>query len=158
MQQTERARRVILDSREEAICLRKPCLETEHILRGLLKERSGVAAESLAAHRINVPNLIKELRGLGGDSEEVMFKGSLPFSLLSKRVLEYTLEEAKLLDQKYVNTEHLLLGLMRERRGKAFAVLSKLGFDYASVKEGLRMQRKGNQRSASKTPTLDESG
>ncbi|MDR0453186.1 MAG: ATP-dependent Clp protease ATP-binding subunit [Deferribacteraceae bacterium] len=157
---TDRARRVILYSKEEAERLLQPYIETEHILLGLLKERSGVAAEIFAAHRINVPNLIKDLRGMnievGGD---MVFKSSLPFSISARRVLEYTLEEAKLFDQKCVNTEHILLGLMRERTGKAYSVLSKLGFDYASVKEEVRIYMKNAQRgSASVTPTLDEFG
>lgn len=157
-QLTERARRVILYSREEAERLMQPYIETEHILLGLLKERSGVAAEIFAAHRINVPNLIKELRGLSSESGEMVFKGSVPFSLLAKRVLEYTIEEAKLFDQKFVNTEHILLGLMRERRGKAYTILTKLNFDYASVKEEIRLHVKGTQRGSSNTPTLDEFG
>ncbi|MDR2870431.1 MAG: hypothetical protein LBV04_08280, partial [Deferribacteraceae bacterium] len=74
-QLTERARRVILYSREEAERLMQPYIEPEHILLGLLKERSGIAAEIFASHRINVPNLIKDLRGMGGESDEVMFKG-----------------------------------------------------------------------------------
>ncbi len=156
-QLTERARRVILFSREEAERLLQPYIETEHILLGLLKERSGMAAEIFAAHRINVPNLIKELRGISGEGE-IIFKGSLPFGLLARRVLEYTLEEAKFFDQKFVNTEHILLGLMRERRGKAFAILTKLGFDYASLKDEIRNHQKAGQRTSSSTPTLDEFG
>lgn len=156
-QLTERARRVILYSREEAERMMQPYIETEHILLGLLKERSGVAAEIFGAHRINIPNLANELRGLS-EEENVVFKGSLPFSLLSKRVLEYTMEEAKLFDQKYVNTEHILLGLMRERRGKAYSMLTRLGFEYASLKEEVRLQLKGSAKTATTTPTLDEFG
>ena len=156
-QLTERARRVILYSREEAERMMQPYIETEHLLLGLLKERSGVAAEIFTTHRVNIPNLIKEVRGLSAEGE-IMFKGSLPFSLLTKRVLEYTMEEAKLFDQKYVNTEHILLGLMRERRGKAFSILAKLGFDYSSIKEEIRLQLKGTSHGVSSTPTLDEFG
>lgn len=156
-QLTERARRVILYSREEAERMMQPYIETEHILLGLLKEKSGVAAEVFGAHRINIPNLINELRGLS-EEENIVFTGSLPFSLLSKRVLEYTMEEAKLFDQKYVNTEHILLGLMRERRGKAYSLLTRLGFEYSSLKEEIRLQLKGSNKTATATPTLDEFG
>ncbi|MDR2884609.1 MAG: ATP-dependent Clp protease ATP-binding subunit [Deferribacteraceae bacterium] len=162
-QLTERARRVILFSREEAERLMQGYIETEHILLGLLRERSGIAAEIFASHRIHLGNLVKELRGVSSaDSGDILFKGNIPFGLLTKRALEYALEEARLFDQKYVNTEHLLLGLMRERRGKAFPILAKLGFDYAALKEEIRLHMKGGNTtkssSTSATPTLDEFG
>jgi ATP-dependent Clp protease ATP-binding subunit ClpC len=156
---TERARRVLLYSREEAERTSQPWVETEHILHGVLREKSGIAYEIFTSHRINTTNLLKELRGLSPLNEVMYSKNSnINFSTVSRKVLEYTLEEAKSFGHNFINTEHILLGLMRERRGKAFSILTKLGFDYAELREEVSFCQRNGRHMVGTTPVLDEFG
>jgi ATP-dependent Clp protease ATP-binding subunit ClpC len=155
---TERARRVLVNAREEAERSLQPYIETEHILYGLLREKTGIAGEIFASRRVNTGALIKELRGMNAGGEIYSKNNIIQFSLISRKVLEFTLEEAKSFDQNFVNTEHILLGLLRERRGKAFSVLTKLGFDYNDIRDEIYFFLKSGRHNVSGTPTLDEFG
>jgi ATP-dependent Clp protease ATP-binding subunit ClpA len=53
--------------------------------------------------------------------------GHIPFSPRSKKVLELSLREALALKHRYIGTEHILLGLIREGEGLAMLVLTRLG-------------------------------
>jgi ATP-dependent Clp protease ATP-binding subunit ClpC len=156
---TERARRVLLYSREEAERTSQPWIETEHILHGLLREKSGIAYDIFSSRRINTSNLLKELRGLSALNEVMYSKNSnITFSTVGRKVLEYTLEEAKSFGHSFINTEHILLGLMRERRGKAFSILTKLGFDYADLRDEIGFLQRNGRHVVGATPVLDEFG
>src|SRR5439155_10131415 len=81
----------------------------------------------------------------------------------AKRVIDLAYEEARQLNNNYIGTEHLLLGLIREGDGLAARVLVKLGADLERTRrEVYAMQEGENQpshnRSRSRTPTLDEFG
>src|SRR5437773_4964518 len=100
--------------------------------------------------------------------------GKLPQTPRAKKVIEYSIEEARNLNHNYVGTEHLLLGLLREQEGVAAQVLMNLGLKLEDVREevlnllghnmdsgesgggggGERSQSKGK----SKTPALDSFG
>ncbi|PLX69187.1 MAG: ATP-dependent Clp protease ATP-binding protein ClpC [Denitrovibrio sp.] len=157
---TDRARRVILFAREASERLMQTSIDTEHILLGLLRERSGLAAEIFSRRGIDVTLLMNDVKGVSEKGQNLMIKGSLPFSQNGKNVLDYSVEEAKALNNKYVNTEHLLLGLLKEKKGKASMLLSKLGFDLATLREEIqnisRNYTKNKEQAA--TPTLDEFG
>ncbi|MDR2104874.1 MAG: ATP-dependent Clp protease ATP-binding subunit [Deferribacteraceae bacterium] len=156
---TDKARRVLTYSREEAERTGQPWVETEHILYGLLREKTGIAYEIFASRRTNISGLLKDIRSLSTVNDIPYSKSvDTPFSLVSRKVLEYTIEEARSLGQNSVSTEHILLGLMRERRGKAFAILTKLGFDYTDLREEITVLHRSGRYSAGATPMLDEFG
>ncbi|WP_022850744.1 ATP-dependent Clp protease ATP-binding subunit [Limisalsivibrio acetivorans] len=156
---TDRARRVILYSRESAEKMLQTSIDTEHILMGLLKERTGLAADIFTKKGVDINLLMNEIKNLSAQGRNLMIKGSLPFSPMGKNVLEYAVEEAKILENKYINTEHILLGLMKERRGKAFTLLNKLGFELVSLREEIKSMSKTQSKAASvATPTIDEFG
>ncbi|MGA1846054.1 ATP-dependent Clp protease ATP-binding subunit [Deferribacter abyssi] len=156
---SERARRVILFSREEAEKLMNSFIDTEHLLIGLLKDKNGVPCEIFSRRGFNTTTLIKEIENLSGEGKNLMIKGSIPFSPLARKVLEYAVEEANLLNHKYINPEHILLGLMKEKRGKAFSILKKLGFDLITLRDEVRILTKNyNKQSSVATPTIDEFG
>src|SRR5204863_399740 len=58
----------------------------------------------------------------------------LPFTPRAKKVLEFAIDESRALDHNYVGTEHLLLGLIREREGLAAQVLINLGLELSAVR------------------------
>lgn len=156
---TDKARRVILYAREAAEKLLQPAIETEHILLGLLREKTGNAADLLKKHGIDTNILLNEVRSNIEQGRNLMIKGSLPFSALGKNVLEFAIEEAKHLDQKYINTEHILLGLIKEKRGRAYGFLNRYGLELDNLRADVKGITIGKPSASSvATPTLDEFG
>ena len=131
---TDGARRAVVLSQEEARVLNHNYIGTEHILLGLIHEHEGVAAkalESLGTSLESVRGQVEEIIGQGGEEPG----GHIPFTPRAKKVLESSLREALQLGHKYIGTEHILLGLLREGEGVAAQVLVKLGADLARVRE-----------------------
>lgn len=132
---TDRARKVMSFARDEAVALQTDHVGTEHILLGLLKEGGGIAIsviESLGVDSEAVREKIKQLTG-SSESDSVTI-GSLPLTPSAKRVLEYAIQEARALNNPYVGTEHLLLGLLKEEEGVAAQALSGLGLTLDQVR------------------------
>ena len=131
---TDRARRVIVLAQEEARMLNHNYIGTEHILLGLIHEGEGVAAKALESMGIN-------LDGVRGEVEEIIGRGTqphtghIPFTPRAKKVLELALREGLQMGHKYIGTEFLLLGLIREGEGVAAQVLIKLGADLPRVRQ-----------------------
>ena len=156
---TDSARRVVLYSREEAERMMHPYIDTEHILLGILKEKSGLTYDLFSRKRINVAILIKDIRNISDSGKNLMIKGSLPFSPLAKKSIEYAVEEANELEHKYINPEHLLLGLLKEKRGKASAILAKWGIDFVTLRDEVKGYFvKSNRVTPVSTPVIEEFG
>jgi len=135
---TDRARKVMALAREQAVGLGHDYIGTEHILLGLVKEGSGVAANVLEALDVNLEKVQMEVEKLVKPAPDLILIGqNLPFTPRAKKVLEFSLEEARALDHNYIGTEHLLLGLLREREGLAVQALTSLGLDLETVRAGV---------------------
>ncbi len=131
---TDRARRVVVLAQEEARALNHNYIGTEHILLGLIHEGEGVAAKALESMGISLEAVrteVEDIIGTGGHPPS----GYIPFTPRAKKVLELALREALQLGHKYIGTEHILLGLIREGEGVAAQVLVKLGADLSSVRQ-----------------------
>ncbi|NUN51561.1 MAG: hypothetical protein HUU06_02075 [Planctomycetaceae bacterium] len=132
---TERARKVMTLARQEAQKLRNDYIGTEHILLGLVKEGSGVAAQVLKNLDVDLGKVRAEVERLAEEGEHPSSGSQLPFTPRAKRVLELALVEAQGLGHNYIGTEHLLLGLIREKDGPAAHVLGILGVRTEAVRE-----------------------
>ena len=125
--------KVIMLAQEEARRLGHNFVGTEQIILGLIGERTGVAAKVLKSLGVNLKDSRIEV-------EKIIGRGSgfvaveIPFTPRAKRVLEFSLEEALQLGHDYIDTEHLLLGLIREGEGVAARVLENLGIDLTKVR------------------------
>jgi ATP-dependent Clp protease ATP-binding subunit ClpC len=162
---TDRARKVMAFARQEAERFNHDYIGTEHILLGLFKEGSGVAANVLENLNIDLEKVRLEVEKQVPHGPNMAQIGQLPFNPAAKRVLELAMEEAKNLDHNYVGTEHLLLGLLREHDGVAANVLMTLGLRLedvrAEVMEFLGAEAPQNpeaEQPESKTPALDSFG
>ena len=114
---TERGRKVIVYAREEAERLQNDYLGTEHVLLGTLREEDGIPVAVLRKMGIDVDQIRMEVeRNLPSSGNTLTF-GDIPFTPRAKKVLEYAVEEARLLGHNYIGSEHLLLGLIREEEG-----------------------------------------
>ena len=122
-----------------------------------------------------------EVEKLVQSGPDMVTMGKLPQTPRAKKVIEYSMEEARNLNHNYVGTEHILLGLLREQEGVAAQVLMNLGLKLEEVREevlnllghgiegaegsGERGGRGGvgeeggeGRKSRSKTPALDSFG
>src|SRR5215472_8554895 len=131
---TDRARRVVVLSQEWARKLDHDHVGTEHELLGLISEEQGVAAQALTSLGVTLELARHQVEQIA-DPGQGAPSGHIPFTPRAKKVLEYTLRAALELGHNYVGTEHILLGLIREREGPAFDVLINLGTDLGDVRE-----------------------
>jgi ATP-dependent Clp protease ATP-binding subunit ClpC len=130
---TDRARRVVVLAQDEARALNHGYIDTEHLLLGLVAEGEGMgvrALEALGITRDAVRRQVEQAAGRG----DAPPPGHLPFRPRAKKVLELSLRESLQLGHDYIGTEHLLLGLMREREGVAAQALAALGADENRVR------------------------
>src|SRR6266496_1072630 len=178
---TDRARKVMQLANQEAQRFNHEYIGTEHILLGLVKEGSGVAANVLKNLDVDLRKIRLEVEKLVQSGPDMVTMGRLPHTPRAKKVIEYSIEEARNLNHNYVGTEHLLLGLLREQEGVAAQVLMNLGLKLEDVREevlnllGHNMDSgesggggagsggsSGSERAASKgkskTPALDSFG
>jgi ATP-dependent Clp protease ATP-binding subunit ClpC len=134
---TDRARKVMQVANLEASSFNHEYVGTEHMLLGLIKEGSGVAANVLKNLDIDLLKVRLEIEKIvqtGPGGEQVVL-GKLPMTPRAKKVIEYSVEEARNLNHNYVGTEHLLLGLLREQEAVAAQVLMNLGLNLDRVRE-----------------------
>tara|TARA_B100000959_G_scaffold287499_1_gene372943 strand:- start:64105 stop:66543 length:2439 start_codon:yes stop_codon:yes gene_type:complete len=161
---TERARKVIVLAREEAEKNQHEYLGTEHLLLGVLNDSGGVAIAVLQKLDVDLKNVKAEVERLMPISSNTLIVGDIPFTARAKKVLEYSVEEARSMGHSYIGTEHLLLGLVREKDGLAAKVLNSFGVSYVDVREQsinlLREPTSGttHEKQQAKTPALDEFG
>jgi len=158
---TERARKVIILAREEAIRLGHNFVGTEHLLLGLIREGDGLAVAILKKLNVSVSALKAEIEKVVAVGTEFSPAGEIPFTPQAKKVLEYAISEARSLSHNYIGTEHLLLGLIREGEGIASLVLRDFGVSVAAAKaqaQELLGEQSAKQTSTTRTPALDEFG
>jgi ATP-dependent Clp protease ATP-binding subunit ClpC len=108
---------------------------TEHVLLGLIKEGSGVAANVLKNLDIDLRKIRLEVEKIVQSGPDMVTMGKLPQTPRAKKVIEYSMEEARNLNHNYVGTEHILLGLLREQEGVAAQVLMNLGLKLEDVRK-----------------------
>ncbi len=134
---TDRARKVMQLANWFAHYFRYEYITTEHILLGLLQEDSGVAANVLRNLEIDVGKLYLEIElaieKIVQDYPYRFRHDKLPLTPCVKQVIANAIEEAELLDCNYVGTEHLLLGLLRQKESVAGQVLANFGLTFQEV-------------------------
>ncbi|MGB2821277.1 MAG: ATP-dependent Clp protease ATP-binding subunit [Phycisphaerae bacterium] len=172
---TERARKVMALANQEAQRFNHEYIGTEHILLGLVKEGSGVGANVLKNLGVDLHKVRMGVEKLVKPGPDMVTMGKLPQTPRAKKVIEYSIEEARNLSHNYVGTEHILLGLLREHEGVAAQVLMNLDLKLEQVREEVlnllgagvdaeEMAPSGEpdehpqRRGKSKTPALDNFG
>jgi len=158
---TERARKVIILAREEAIRLGHNFVGTEHLLLGLIREGDGLAVAILKKLNVNISAVKAEIEKIISAGSEFSPAGEIPFTPQAKKVLEYAISEARSLGHNYIGTEHLLLGLIREGEGTASLVLRDFGVSVAAAKaqaQELLGEQASKSSTSTRTPALDEFG
>ena len=121
---TQRAKKAVEIANEVALELGHNYIGTEHLLYGLAKEGSGVAAKVLENQNIKPEDIIDKIIELIGQGQPL--EGTLGFTPRTKRVIENAFIEARKLGYDYIGTEHLLIGILREGDSVAARILLEL--------------------------------
>lgn len=130
---TERGQRVITFSHDEANRLNSKNVDTHHLLLSLLKEREGVAYRILSDAQITVDEVeskIQEFESTENESNVTNLEETSRF----KKIIDLASDEARKLGHNFISTEHLLLGLIREKDGLAYVILNEKGLVITKVR------------------------
>ena len=171
---TERGKRVIQLAQQEAISMGHNMVEPEHLLLGVLSEGGGVACQALSELGVDPDNLAAHIRDLIGKSQDIISKPvDLPLSPRMKRALDLSMIEARKMGVNYVDSEHILLGILADDTGLIVQQFRSMGITpQAVLKQVNEILANGTGRSVSnrnskddskrkakmKTPTLDHLG
>ena len=159
---TDRGRKIIILAREEAERHQNDYLGTEHLVLAVLREGDGVALAVVKKMGLSPEQVRLEIeRNLPSGGSTMTF-GEIPFTPRVKKVIEFSIEEAKLLGHNYIGSEHLLLGLLREEEGMGGKILRSLGANLLTARQlTINLLKKSIPREKDKksnTPALDEFG
>ena len=159
---TDKGRKIIILAREEAERHQNDYLGTEHLVLAVLRESDGIALMIIKKMGLSSEQIRLEIeRNLPGGGTTMTF-GEIPFSPRVKKVIEYAVEEARLLGHNHIGSEHLLLGLLREEEGIGGKILRSLGANLLTARQltvtFLRKSAPRERDRKSNTPALDEFG
>jgi ATP-dependent Clp protease ATP-binding subunit ClpA len=133
---TRRAQTVVATARDASRRLNHHYVGTEHLLLGLIADPEDISARALALHGVDetaVHTLVVEIVGEGVESPTAPVR--IPFTPRARGVFEFSLRESLKLGRNYVDTDAILLALIRVGEGIATQVLTRLSVDL----EGLRV-------------------
>ncbi|NLO92861.1 MAG: ATP-dependent Clp protease ATP-binding subunit [Clostridiaceae bacterium] len=163
---TKKAEMALILAKDCAVGFKHPYIGTEHILWGLAKEGTGIAARVLASNGVteeSIKQKITDLIGLG--KEEPV---NLSYTPRTKRIMELAYGEARRMGQNFIGTEHLLMAIMREGESVAVRILIDLGQDNRRLYESIISMLSEDTPAAAaqgkpqavdaETPTLDQYG
>ncbi len=161
---TELARKAIEHARDEAARMRHDYIGTEHLLLGLIRLAEGRAIDVISSLGLDLNDLKAAVEEVVQPSGGTMTMGQLPLTARAKKTLEVSGQEARALKSKDIDTEHILLALLKDEDGVASQVMSMFEIDYKEVYEEIKNIDSGKpssfkrKRRKSKTPALDHFG
>ncbi|MGE4633306.1 MAG: ATP-dependent Clp protease ATP-binding subunit [Planctomycetota bacterium] len=166
---TEKAEKVLQLAQSDAKRLGHGYIGTEHILWALLHQPDSVAVQAILRCDRTVDELLTSLRESLGRIPNCSGPqdNDTPYTPHAKRSLELAREEAVLLDQYYIGTEHLLIGLSKEEEGEASRILAERDLGKDRLQNVIQRMLGGDvdqshgstvKRTGIATPTLDSNG
>ena len=130
---TDKAQNALAQASRCARSLKQGYIGTEHILVGLLKEDTGVAAKVLADNGVETGQVMDMIRDLIAFENGVAVKDREGYSPRAARILEEAHHQAARFGQKQTGTEHLLLALIKEGENVAVRLLNTLGANVQKI-------------------------
>ncbi|MBK9642034.1 MAG: ATP-dependent Clp protease ATP-binding subunit [Saprospiraceae bacterium] len=137
---SQKVRKVLANSRDEAIRLGHDYIGTEHILLGMLAERDTLAVNVLKSLKVDLSQLKDKLEEAipVRKGEETSFQvGNLPLNKQAEKVLKFTYLEAKITKEDEIYPEHLLLSILKHHDNLACIVLEQFNIDYDNFRSEL---------------------
>tara|TARA_B100000315_G_C14588341_1_gene594353 strand:+ start:556 stop:2991 length:2436 start_codon:yes stop_codon:yes gene_type:complete len=159
---TDKGRKIIILAREEAERHMNDYLGTEHLVLAFLRDNDGIASSILKKMGLSPERIQAEIElNIPSGGAPLAF-GEIPFSPRVKKVIEFGIEEARLLGHNHIGSEHLLLGILREEEGLGGKTLRSLGANLLAVRQltvmFLKKSSPRDRERKSTTPALDEFG
>ncbi len=134
---SKRAAQVFVNAQDEARSLGHSYVGTEHLLLGIMKAANGEAYSILRENGLDYPSLRKEIIAIVGSGIPRESFSSPQMTPRARKIIELAYEEAQMLKQNYISTEHILLAILREGEGVAAHILRKFGIDLAEMRREL---------------------
>ena len=141
---TERGKRVIQLAHHEALKMGHPMVEPEHLLLGLLQEGGGVACQALVELGVVPDQLCAHIREIMGHSQPTSRPIDLPLSPRLRKVLELSMIEARKMGVNYVDTEHILLGILADEGSLTVQQFLTMGITPDAVQKQVNALTEGN--------------
>ncbi len=140
---------IISFSREEALRLGNDFIGTEHLLLGLIREGENTAIKVLKQLNVDLYELRKEVELAVKDKtgKNIANINSLPLTKQAEKVIRVTVLEAKALKSPLVETEHLMLSILKNRENIATQILGQFDVDYDIFRNEIGVVRSGEPRS-----------
>lgn len=140
---------IISFSREEALRLGNDFIGTEHLLLGLIREGENTAIKILKQLNVDLYELRKEVELAIKDKtgKNIANINSLPLTKQAEKVIRVTVLEAKALKSPLVETEHLMLSILKNKENIATQILNQFDVDYDIFRNELGMVRSNEPRS-----------
>ena len=167
---TEKAREAITQAHHVACELGHGYIGSEHLLLGLIKEGTGVAAKELEKAGVTYKGVLDEVSRIIGIGDAVPEDTDLPLTPRTKRILEMSSFEARRLGHSYIGTEHILMAIIHDGDGVGARILRGLNINTGSFYKNIVASIDGTdaetpgvgapkkQASNAKTPSLDKFG
>lgn len=169
-QYTQKAKRALELAKKISKTMRHSYIGTEHILTGLIQEKTGVAAQILLENHVEAEKLAELIKELIAPGEGAALAEVENYSPRTQKVLETAQKEAEHFQSQEIGTEHLLLGLLKENESVAVRLLNTMGINQQKIyidlmvamgeegsitKEELK-SAKGRKKNLESTPVLDQ--
>jgi ATP-dependent Clp protease ATP-binding subunit ClpC len=153
-----KVKEIISYSREEALRLGNDFIGTEHLLLGLIREGDGMALRVLQSMHVDLFELRKELELAIKDKSNKPLANinSLPLTKQAEKVIRITVLEAKSLKSTTVETEHLMLSILKNKENVATQILNHYDVDYERFKGELSILQGGSPTSDYNDPGSEE--
>lgn len=145
---TPLAQRALALAREEADRLRHNYVGSEHLLLGIIRLGKGVAINVLRGMGLDLEAIRREVEHQVGQGPDQIIIGLIPYTPRARKVLALAAEEARALHHAFVGSEHILLGLLRERDGIAARVLNGFGVSLDQTRQAVVMELTANTPAA----------
>lgn len=130
---TDKAQAALAQAAKCARALKQGYVGTEHILVGLLKEKSGVAAKVLGENGIEAKQVVDMIQELIAFENGIAIKEREGYSPRAKKILEEAHRQAERFGQKETGTEHLLMALIKEGENVAVRLLNTMGANIQKI-------------------------
>ncbi|ULT43160.1 hypothetical protein KRR40_06600 [Niabella defluvii] len=139
---------IISYSREEALRLGNDFIGTEHLLLGLIREGDNTAIRILKGFNIDIFELRKEIELAIKDKtgKNIANINSLPLTKQAEKVIRVTVLEAKALKSNQVETEHLMLSILKNKENIATQILNQFDLDYDMFRQELGIVKSNEPR------------
>ncbi|WZN42972.1 Clp protease N-terminal domain-containing protein [Chitinophaga pollutisoli] len=149
---------IITFSREEALRLGNDFIGTEHLLLGIIREGEGTAVKILQALNVDLYELRKEVELAIKDKtgKNIANINSLPLTRQAEKVIRVTVLEAKALKSPTVETEHLMLSILKNKENVCTQILQQFDVDYDTFKNELGFVKSADPKAEFDDPGEEE--